>query len=276
MRDTAVVTTTMPLVHPSRWIGRGLRGRTTTPSDRPSKRTHGDAAAIRPMTAGQSFASGVKGDTGQRHVADHLPPSDRLRHAPTDCRRAAKPGARRLATRWRHPPGWRAAWRSHRRDRRRRKPKGDRRDAGLKSRSAVPRRGAPGCCSTAGLSPSGGSGAAIIARLRGRAGHAGRSRCRGRTSGDRGRALVAALAAQARLLRTHADEEKGIAAPRPAQRAGARSIFRASTAAAARRNRPPRSGRGSLRSCRDVRRCNDRSGDNRPRRRHRTAPRPRR
>lgn len=74
--------------------------------DRPNARaaTLPPSPSVWPMTAGQSLGSGVRGDRGERHVDDHPPPSDRLRYVATDCHRAAGPGARRPGTRWRYPP----------------------------------------------------------------------------------------------------------------------------------------------------------------------------
>lgn len=106
MRDTAVATTTMPPVHPSRWIGRGLRGRTTAPSDRRPKarRRHRQRRGWRGNDDRQGFGFGAKGDSGQRHVDDRSPPADRLRRAAADRCPTARPRACRLGTRWRHLP----------------------------------------------------------------------------------------------------------------------------------------------------------------------------
>ncbi len=106
MRDTAVVTTTMPPVQLSRWIGRGLRGRIIAPSDR-SSRAH--TATLPPLpvgrtTTGQGSRCGTKGGQGQHHVDDRHPPAGELRRTPADCRRADAPGARRLGTRWGYLP----------------------------------------------------------------------------------------------------------------------------------------------------------------------------
>jgi len=183
--------------------------------DRPNARTATLPALppLWPMTAGQSLASGVKGDTGQRHVDDQPPPSDRLRRAATDCHRAAGPRARLLGTRWRYPP-------------------------------------------------AGGRLGARIAGIDAAENPSGTDQMQDEIALDR--------SAMARA-RTLLDGR-----PVTIRRVGARPIFRASATGAAPRNRPPRSGRGSPRSCPDVRRCNGRSGDSRPRRRHSTAPRPRR
>lgn len=169
MRDTAVLTTTMPPVHPSRWIGRGLRGRATAPSDRSSRArtaTLPPLPLVRRTTTGRGYRCGTKGGkvSTMSMIAIRLPASCAalllIAAAPAGHARVgyvidgdtfrlesglvlASPGST--------PP----------------KPKRDRPNAGPKSRSAGPRRRAPGCYSTAGLSPSCGSGAAIIARFRG-------------------------------------------------------------------------------------------------------------
>ena len=129
-----------------------------------------------------------------------LPPGRRAKGAST---------GHKMAT----PSGWKAAWRSHRRDRR----AGNTHGTGqMRDRDRAPtiRDGArPDAVRRPDYHHQAGR---VQLQPHDRAGDASRSRCRVRTGGNRGHALVAALAAQARLVRAHADEDKGIAAPRPA------------------------------------------------------------
>ena len=76
----AVVTTTMPPVQPSRWIGRGLRGRTAAPTDRSSRArtaTLPPLPVVRRTTTGQGSWCGTKGGkvSAMSMIAIRLPAS---------------------------------------------------------------------------------------------------------------------------------------------------------------------------------------------------------